>query len=136
MVGQLNDYGIEVEGDVVARMEYANGARGLFFATNDNWTNESVQIRVALEKAVFHIEDSTLYRIYPDASREVVVKAPVLEGIKFYYGASHSKMVERFRKALENNTDDYIHVRDAVMVMRLMEIIFRSAKEDRLVDVI
>ena len=80
MVGQLNDYGIEVEGDVVARMEYANGARGLFFATNDNWTNESVQIRVALEKAVFHIEDSTLYRIYPDASREVVVKAPVLEG--------------------------------------------------------
>lgn len=136
MVGQLNDYGIEVEGDVVARMEYANGARGLFFATNDNWTNESVQIRVALEKAVFHIEDSTLYRIYPDASREVVVKAPVLEGIKFYYGASHSKMVERFRKALENNTDDYIHVRDAVMVMRLMETIFRSAKEDRLVDVI
>ena len=60
----------------------------------------------------------------------------MLEGIKFYYGASHSKMVERFRKALENNTDDYIHVRDAVMVMRLMETIFRSAKEDRLVDVI
>ena len=56
MVGQLNDYGIEVEGDVVARMEYANGARGLFFATNDNWTNESVQIRVALEKGVFHID--------------------------------------------------------------------------------
>ena len=136
MVGQLNDYGIEVEGDVVARMEYANGARGLFFATNDNWTNESVQIRVALEKGVFHIEDSTLYRVNPDASREVVVKAPVLEGIKFYYGASHSRMVERFRKALEENSDDYIHVRDAVMVMRLMETIFRSAKEDRLVDVI
>ena len=136
MVGQLNDYGIEVEGDVVARMEYANGARGLFFATNDNWTNESVQIRVALEKEVFHIEDSTLYRVNPDASREVVVKAPVLEGIKFYYGASHSRMVERFRKALEENSDDYIHVRDAVMVIRLMETIFRSAKEDRLVDVI
>ena len=45
VVGQLNDYGVEVEGDVVARMEFANGARGLFFATNNNWTNESVHIR-------------------------------------------------------------------------------------------
>ena len=63
VVGQTNEYGIEVEGDVVARLEFANGARGLFFATNNNWTNESVQIRVAMEKGVFHIEDNTLYKI-------------------------------------------------------------------------
>lgn len=136
LVGQLNDYGIEVEGDVVARMEYANGARGLFFATNNNWTNESVQIRVALEKGVFHIEDNTLYKINKDSSREVICKAPVLEGIKFYYGASHTRMIERFRKAVESGSDDYIHVKDAVMVIRLMETIFHSSKEDKLIDVI
>ena len=136
LVGQLNDYGIEVEGDVVARMEYANGARGLFFATNNNWTNESVQIRVALEKGVFHIEDNTLYKINKDSSREVICKAPVLEGIKFYYGASHTRMIERFRKAVESGSDDYIHVKDAVMVIRLMETIFLSGKEGKLIDVI
>lgn len=136
LVGQLNDYGIEVEGDVVARMEYANGARGLFFATNNNWTNESVQIRVALEKGVFHIEDNTLYKINKDSSREVICKAPVLEGIKFYYGASHTRLIERFRKAVESGSDDYIHVKDAVMVIRLMETIFQSSKEDKLIDVI
>ena len=136
LVGQLNDYGIEVEGDVVARMEYANGARGLFFATNNNWTNESVQIRVALEKGVFHIEDNTLYKINKDSSREVICKAPVLEGIKFYYGASHTRMIERFRKAVESGSDDYIHVKDAVMVIRLMETIFQSSKQDKLIDVI
>ena len=136
LVGQTNDYGIEVEGDVVARMEYANGARGLFFATNNNWTNESVQIRVALEKGVFHIEDNTLYKINKDSSREVICKAPVLEGIKFYYGASHTRMIERFRKAVESGSDDYIHVKDAVMVIRLMETIFQSGKEDKLIDVI
>lgn len=135
LVGQLNDYGIEVEGDVVARLEYANGAKGLFFATNNNWTNESVQIRVALEKGVFHIEDNTLYRINKDSSREVITKAPVLEGIKFYYGASHSRMIERFRKAVESGSDDYIHVKDAVMVIRLMDTIFRSSKEDKLLEV-
>ena len=136
LVGQTNDYGIEVEGDVVARMEYANGARGLFFATNNNWTNESVQIRVALEKGVFHIEDNTLYKINKDSSREVICKAPVLEGIKFYYGASHTRMIERFRKAVASGSDDYIHVKDAVMVIRLMETIFQSGREDKLIDVI
>lgn len=136
MVGQTSEFDIEVEGDVVARMEYANGARGLFFATNNNWTNESVQIRVAMEKGVFHIEDNTLYKIGKDSSREVIARAPVLEGIKFYYGASHFRTIERFRKAVESGSDDYIHVRDAVMVIRLMETIFQSAKEDKLLDVI
>ena len=136
VVGQTNDYGIEVEGDVVARLEYANGARGLFFATNNNWTNESVQIRVAMEKGIFHIEDNTLFKCNPDGTREVIVKAPVLEGIKFYYGASHSRMIERFRKAVENNTDDYIHVKDGTTVIRLMETIFRSANTSALCNVI
>lgn len=136
VVGQLNDYGIEVEGDIVARMEFANGARGLFFATNNNWTNESVQIRVAMEKGVFHIEDNTLYQINPDSSREVICKAPRLEGIKFYYGASHSKMVDQFRLAVETGGDDYVHVRDAVMVIRLMDTIFKSSKEDKLIQIL
>ena len=136
VVGQTNEYGIEVEGDVVARLEFANGAPGLFFATNNNWTNESVQIRVAMEKGTFHIEDNTLFKCNPDGTREVVVKAPVLEGIKFYYGASHSRMIERFRKAVENNTDDYIHVKDGTTVIRLMETIFRSANTSALCNVI
>lgn len=136
VVGQLNDYGIEVEGDVIARMEFKNGAHGLFFATNNNWTNESVQIRVAMEKGVFHIEDNTLYQINPDSSRKVICTAPRLEGIKFYYGASHSKMVDLFRQAVETGGDNYVHVRDAVMVIRLMDTIFKSAKEDKLIQIL
>lgn len=45
-------------------------------------------------------------------------------------------MVERFRKAVETGGDDYIHVRDAVMVIRLMETIFQSSKENRLMEVL
>ena len=133
VVGQTNDYGVEVEGDVIARLEFANGANGLFFATNNNWINESVQIRVAMEKGVFHIEDNTLYRIHPDSSREVLVRAPKLEGIKFYYGASHARLIARFYKAVAENTDDYIHISDGAMVVRLMDTIFRSANTGALV---
>lgn len=135
VVGQTNEYGIEVEGDVIARLEFANGANGLFFATNNNWTNESVQIRVALEKGVFHIEDNTLYKVNPDSSREVIVRAPKLEGIKFYYGASHTRLIARFYKAVEENTDDYIHISEGAMIIRLMDAIFRSANTSSLVEV-
>ena len=135
VVGQTNEYGIEVEGDIIARLEFANGANGLFFATNNNWTNESVQIRVAMEKGIFHIEDNTLYKVNPDSSREVIVRAPRLEGIKFYYGASHTRLVARFYKAVAENTDDFIHISDGVMVVKLMDTIFRSANTASLVEV-
>lgn len=136
VVGQTNEYPeVEVEGDIIARLEFANGANGLFFATNNNWTNESVQIRVAMEKGIFHIEDNTLYKIEADSSRTVVCKAPKLEGIKFYYGASHTRLVARFYKAVAENTDDYIHISEGAMIVRLMDSIFRSANTGRIVEV-
>ena len=136
VVGQTNEYPeVEVEGDIIARLEFANGANGLFFATNNNWANESVQIRVAMEKGTFHIEDNTLWKIEADGSRTVVCKSPRLEGIKFYYGSSHTRLVARFYEAVRNNTDVYIHISEGAMIVRLMDSIFRSANTGRIVEV-
>ena len=135
VVGQTNEYDIEVEGDIVARLEFANGANGMFFATNNNWTNESVQIRVAMENGIFHIEDNTLWKIEKDGSRTVICKSPRLEGIKFYYGTSHTRLIARFYEAVKNNTDDYIHISEGAMIVKLMDSIFRSANTGRLVEV-
>ena len=44
-----------------------------------------------------------------------------LPGTKFYYGASHAKLIGKFYKALEDGTDGYIHVRDAEMSIRLID---------------
>ncbi len=136
VVGQTNEYTeVEVESDIIARLEFANGANGLFFATNNNWANESVQIRVAMEKGVFHIEDNTLWKIEADGSRTVITKAPKLEGIKFYYGASHARLIARFYKAVQENTDDYIRISEGAMIVKLMDSIFRSSNTGRLVEV-
>ena len=136
VVGQTNEYPeVEVEGDIIARLEFANGANGLFFATNNNWTNESVQIRVAMEKGTFHIEDNTLCKIEKDGTRTLICKAPKLEGIKFYYGSSHTRLIARFYNAVKNNTDDYIHISEGAMIVKLMDSIFRSANTNALVEV-
>jgi UDP-N-acetyl-2-amino-2-deoxyglucuronate dehydrogenase len=47
-VNQLLDYGIEVEDTVAANIEFVNGAKGLFFATNANAANSSVELQVLL----------------------------------------------------------------------------------------
>lgn len=134
-VAQILDYGIEVEDTVAARLTFANGASGLFMATNANYKNESVQISVQLEKAEFVIVDNILYRIEDDGSRTRLEEDARLPGSKFYYGASHGKLIGKFYKALEEGTRDYTHVKDAEMSIRLIDAIHASGRTGEYVTV-
>lgn len=134
-VAQILDYGIEVEDTVAARLIFANGASGLFMATNANYKNESVQISVQLEKAEFVIIDNILYRIGEDGSRTKLEEDARLPGSKFYYGASHGKLIGKFYKALEEGTRDYTHVKDAEMSIRLIDAIHESGRTGEYVTV-
>ena len=53
---------------------------GVFFATNCDYTNESVQIKVACEKASFLIEDDALFRIDADGVRTKLCENEKLPG--------------------------------------------------------
>ncbi len=120
-VGKLLDYDIEVEDTVSAQLEFENGARGLFFATNANFKNEGVTISVDLEHASFRMHDNVLYRVEAGNVEHEVVEDRRLPGTKFYYGASHDKLIGRFYECLENGSDEYIHVRDAYMSLHLID---------------
>lgn len=127
-VWQLLDYGIEVEDTANASLLFQNGARGLFWATNANYKNQSVEISVQTEKAEFLIRDNILYRVYEDGRKERLEEDQKFPGTKFYYGASHGKIIGQFYRAIEEHTQDYIHVRDAVMSMRLIDAIRESGR--------
>lgn len=134
-VSQILDYGIEVEDTVAASLAYANGARGLFMATNANYKNESVQISVQMEKAEFAIIDNVLYRIDAEGNRERLVEDERLPGTKFYYGASHGKLIARFYREIETGGRDYVHVKDAVMSIRLIDKILESNRTGKKVTI-
>lgn len=127
-VSQLLGYGIEVEDTVMANLSYENGAHGLFIATNANYKNESVQISIQLDKAEFSIIENVLYRMVPDGGRERLAEDARLLGSKFYYGASHEKLINKFYDSIEKNNQDYLHVRDAFMSMRLIDSIQESGR--------
>ncbi len=135
VTAQLLDYGIEVEDTVAARLTFENGANGVFLATIANYENESVQISVRTERARFLIMDNILYRIGDDGSKELLMEDAKLPGTKFYYGASHGKLIAKFYQALEDGSQDYLHVRDAVMSIRLIDAIHESSKSGHAVSV-
>ncbi len=128
VTGQVLDYGIEVEDTVTARLQFAGGAQGLFSATVANYKNESVQLSVQLEGAEFAIIDNVLYRLMPDGTQQRLVEDARLEGSKFYYGASHSKLIKKFYDAIEQGTQDYVHVSEALMSIRLIDAIQESGR--------
>lgn len=134
-VSQLLDYGIEVEDTVTARLSFANGAHGLFMATNANYKNESVQITVQTDVTEFAILDNVLYQVEKDGTRKRLAEDERLPGTKFYYGASHRKLIDKFYRAIEQDTHDYIHVSDAVMSIRLIDAIQESGRSGHAVRV-
>ncbi len=132
-VTQLLDYDIEVEDTVTARLTFENGARGLFLATNANYKNESVQISVQLEKGEFAILENVLYHITSDGNKKRLVEDAKMPGSKFYYGASHGKLIGKFYDAIEKNSQEYLHVRDALMSIQLIDAIQESGKTGKAV---
>lgn len=127
-VDQLLDYGIEVEDTATAHILYKNGAKGLFFATNANSENSSVELQVTFENEKFTIKDSILTRVNESGKKEELVEDMKLPGTKFYYGASHLKLINKFYDCILNDTDDYVHAKDALTSIVMIDKIFESSQ--------
>ena len=127
-VDQFLDYGIEVEDMATASIKFENGATGLFYATIGNAINSSVELQVVLEKAKFTIKDSILARSDEISKKEPLVEDERLPGTKFYYGASHTKIINNFYSCLKYNTDDYVNVEDALTSIKMIDKIQESSE--------
>ena len=64
-------------------LDYENGARGLFMATNANFKNEPVQIVVQMEKGEFRIYDNILYQVMEDGTVKKLAEDRKMPGTKF-----------------------------------------------------
>ncbi|MCP8970514.1 Gfo/Idh/MocA family protein [Ectobacillus ponti] len=127
-VDQLLDYGIEVEDTATARMTFSDGAAGLFFATVANTENSSVELQVTLEQKRLVIRDSMLFVCHENGEQEILAEDRKLPGTKFYYGASHAKLIHRFYACIDRHSHDYVHARDALPSLQIIDMIHKSAE--------
>ncbi|MEH7413796.1 Gfo/Idh/MocA family oxidoreductase [Neobacillus drentensis] len=130
-IDQLLDYGVETEDTASARIQFKNGAQGFFFATNANVNNSSVELQVVFDKQKLTIKDSFLYKQDEDGKKVAIMEDTKMPGSKFYYGASHLKLIDKFYACIAENTQDYVHVKDALSSIQMIDAIVQSSELKR-----
>lgn len=127
-VDQLLDYGVETEDTASAAIKFRNGVTGFFFSTIANGNNSSVELQVILEKQKLTIKDSILTMLDENGKKVALIEDTKMPGSKFYYGASHLKLINKFYACILDDTEDYVHVKDALPSIQIIDLIVKSSQ--------
>lgn len=126
-VHNILDYDIEVEDSANANFTFEKGAHGLFYATNAYYGNDSVELQVVTKQSRYTIKDNKLY----NDEWQCLAEDAKLPDSKIYYGPGHQDCMEQFYKAVNEDTNDYCSVADALPTMEMIDAMKRSSKENK-----
>lgn len=131
VLSNLTDYPIEVEDTASATFTFKSGVKAFFHATNAFTENSSVELQVITEKEKFTIKDSRLYITNDEGRKEVIVEDDKLPGSKFYYGAGHMHLIDRFYASVLNDDHDYVSVADSIPSMQMIKMMDKSSSNTK-----
>ncbi|MDR0554080.1 MAG: Gfo/Idh/MocA family oxidoreductase [Treponema sp.] len=132
-IGQILDYGLEVEDTASARINFENGAAGLFTASVANFADESVEINVRCEKAGFVLRDQKLFKVENGGEALLASDSDAYAGKKVY-GNSHGKLIDQFYRALETGEGSWIHPEEGMPSLRIIDAIRKSSSTGETVE--
>jgi predicted dehydrogenase len=109
---------IEVEDTMSMMLEYENGVKGIFFATNAFCDTSDPMFEVTFEKGVVRYEDGKLFM-----NGEVISEDTKGDGQKWYWGNSHETLINQFYK-----TGKHFSPKDVKDTMAVLFACYKSAK--------
>ncbi|MBN6849834.1 UDP-N-acetyl-2-amino-2-deoxyglucuronate dehydrogenase [Staphylococcus saprophyticus] len=127
-VSQLLDYDIEVEDTASAHIKFENKANGMFFATNANFENSSVELQIIFENEKFTIKDNILTRFNEAGEKIKIAEDEKMTGNKTYYGPSYGKLINAFYDCINNDSNNYVHPKDALTSIAMIDAIQKSSE--------
>ncbi len=126
--GELADV-TEGEDSAMATLHFANGARGLFYATNCHTTDSPLLLEIHSEHGSLLLENNILWRLRPGERLKLTTDDSPDGSVKSYWGLGHQQAIRRFYHALihpENR--DYTDIHEAGKSLTLVEAIYRSSQ--------
>ncbi|ATH60107.1 MULTISPECIES: Gfo/Idh/MocA family protein [Staphylococcus] len=131
---QLLDYNIEVEDTASAHIKFENNANGMFFATNANVGNSSIELQVIFENEKCTIKDNILTRVNEAGYKTQIIEDKKASGTKSYYGPSHDTLINQFYDCIFENTQNYINVKDALPSIAIIDAIQKSSQTNETIQ--
>ena len=120
---------IEVKDTAEATIWFENGAEGIFYATNCNFKDSSVQVELFFEKANLFLYRDALYLVNGNELEKLTDNRDYngTEG-KACWGNGHTMMMKRFYDALGGDDVWYCDIADAVPVLEMIDKIYTTSK--------
>lgn len=119
---------IEVEDTAEATLFYENGTMGIFYASNCNFKDSSVQVELFFEKGTLLLYHDALW-LNTDGKLEKIIDNvdPADNDGKVCWGNGHKEMMRRFYSALEGGNDAYCDITDGAVVLDLISGIYKTS---------
>lgn len=119
----------EGEDSAMATLHFANGARGLFYASNCNTTDSPLLMEIHCERGSLLLNDNTLWRVTSGERVTLASDASPDGSVKSYWGLGHQQAIRRFYHAITHpGYADYTDIREAGKSLTLVEAIYRSSQ--------
>lgn len=111
---------IEVEDTCTAYVEFENGLKGVFYATNSYSENSAPFLEVVFEKGIVRYMDNQLWH----QGKMLAEDEPPAMG-KAYWGSGHARLFKRYY-----DEGHYFRVADAANTMAAVFAMYESAKRE------
>ena len=118
----------QAEDTAIANMELANGARGIFYATNCNTTDSPLMLEIHVEKGLLQLHHNNLWFISEKESVLLSCDEIPDEAQKCYWGSGHQQAINNFYHSLQiTDNHNYVDIHQAELSLRIVEAIYQSS---------
>lgn len=116
---------IEVEDTGEVFLEFENGARGIFYATNNYSFNSPVEIEAHCEKGILNIRNGRLW-LYKEDSETLLSRDSKNLSNKSYYGNGHRCLIEEFYNSVKGKGENYIKLEEGLKALKIIDDIYKG----------
>lgn len=118
----------QAEDTAMANMELANGARGIFYATNCHTTDSPLLLEIHCENGLLQLHHNNLWCISDEGKELLASDESPNAAQKCYWGSSHQLAINNFYHSLsETNARNYVDIHQAEISLRMVEAIYQSS---------
>jgi predicted dehydrogenase len=127
----------QAEDTAMANMQLANGARGIFYATNCHTTDSPLLLEIHCENGLLQLHHNNLWLIAVE-KKELLASDELPDATqKCYWGSSHQQAINNFYQSIKNtNHPNYVDIHQAEISLRMVEAIYQSSITRNWIDII